>query len=223
MTGENVLRIGLVILAVSSTIIGAWGLFAPESFFDDFPGSGHHWVSSLPPYNEHLTRDYGSMNLVLAVVLAIAAATLSRVAVLAALLAVLVNGVPHFVFHAGHQGGLSDGEQAANLIALAMPIALASLLLVVAWRRNAPAARSRLHSAARTPSASVSACSLPLPPQRSRVLQLFGHPENLLMCRTKQHMLTGESRGASPLWWGSGGVPQIKSTSLGGRVGRMTP
>jgi hypothetical protein len=141
MTGENVLRIGLAILAVSSAIIGGWGLFAPASFFDGFPGSGHHWVSSLPPYNEHLVRDYGSMNLALAVVLAIAATTLSRTAVLAGLLAVLVSGVPHFVFHAGHQSGLSGGEQTVELIALALPIALAALLLVMAWRRNAATAR----------------------------------------------------------------------------------
>ncbi len=135
MTGENALRIGLVILALSLAVIGGWGLFAPGSFFHDFPGIGHRWVASLPPYNEHLVRDYGSMNLALAAVLAIAAATLSRAAVLAGLLAVLVNGVPHLVFHAGHQGSLSDGEQAANLIAQAMPLGLAALLLVMAWRR----------------------------------------------------------------------------------------
>jgi uncharacterized membrane protein (GlpM family) len=136
MTSENVLRLGLVLLAMSAAIIGVWALFAPESFFEDFPGSGHAWVSSLPPYNEHLARDYGSMNLALAVVLAVAAWTLARAVVLAGLLAVLVNGLPHLVFHASHQGTLSDGDQAANLIALATPIVVATLLLLVHWRQG---------------------------------------------------------------------------------------
>jgi hypothetical protein len=135
MTSENVLRLGLVLLAMSAAIIGVWALFAPESFFEDFPGSGHAWVSALPPYNEHLTRDYGSMNLALAVVLAIGAATLSRSLVLAGLLAVLVNAVPHFVFHAWHQGALLDRDQVAQLGALAVPIVVAVLLLAVQWRR----------------------------------------------------------------------------------------
>ncbi len=78
----------------------------------------------------HLAACTGSMNLALAVVLAVAAATLSR----AAALAVLVSGVPHFAFHAGHQDGLSGGEQTAELIALAMPVGLAALLLALAWR-----------------------------------------------------------------------------------------
>jgi hypothetical protein len=34
--------------------IGIWGLLAPHSFFNDFPGAGHHWVSALGPYNEHM-------------------------------------------------------------------------------------------------------------------------------------------------------------------------
>lgn len=135
MRSEQLLRAGLGLLAASAVMVGAWALVAPESFFDDFPGNGHAWVSALPPYNEHLTRDYGSMNLAIAIVLAMGAATLSRHLVLAGLVAVLVNAVPHFVFHASHQGVLSDGDQVANLGALALPIVVPALLLVLQWRR----------------------------------------------------------------------------------------
>ena len=130
------LRGGLGLLAASAGLIGVWALLAPQSFFDDFPGSGLALVSALPPYNEHLIRDYGSMNLALAFVLAIGAATLSRWVVIAGLGAVLINGVPHLIFHAGHQGTLSDSDQTSQLIALALPVIVAAALLVLVWMRE---------------------------------------------------------------------------------------
>jgi hypothetical protein len=39
------------------------------------------------------------------------------------------------VFHAWHQGALSDRDQVAQLGALAVPIVVAVLLLAVQWRR----------------------------------------------------------------------------------------
>ena len=49
-------------------------------------------MSALPPYNEHLTRDVGSLNLALTIVLAAAAVTLSIPLVRAALVATLADG-----------------------------------------------------------------------------------------------------------------------------------
>ena len=43
--------------------IGIWGLVAPHSFFSNYPGFGHHWVSALGLYNEHLVRDYAAAEL----------------------------------------------------------------------------------------------------------------------------------------------------------------
>ncbi len=142
MRSDYVLRGGLGLLAASSVLIGVWALFAPQSFFDDFPGSGLALVSALPPYNEHLTRDYGSMNLALALVLIIGAATLARWVVVAGLGAVLVNGVTHFIFHADPQGSLSDSDQTSNLVALALPIVVAAALLVVVWARESGAGQA---------------------------------------------------------------------------------
>lgn len=136
MKYQHVLRAALALLAASAAMMGAWALLAPQSFFDEFPGDGVALVAALPPYNEHLTRDFGSLNLALAVVLAMAAVTASRPLVLAALAATVVNGVPHLLFHASHQGGLSDSDQAANLIGLAAPIAIAGALLFAEWWRS---------------------------------------------------------------------------------------
>jgi len=34
----------------------------PEAFLTSFPGTGHHWVSALGPYDEHLVADHGTYN-----------------------------------------------------------------------------------------------------------------------------------------------------------------
>ena len=57
------LRGGLLVLAVSALTVGLWALLVPRSFYDDFPLPGRAWVSTLGPYNEHLVRDVGALNL----------------------------------------------------------------------------------------------------------------------------------------------------------------
>ena len=46
--------------------VGLQALFAPRSFYDDFP-IGRGWVAMDGPYNQHLVRDVGSLNLALVV------------------------------------------------------------------------------------------------------------------------------------------------------------
>jgi hypothetical protein len=53
----------------------------------------------LGPYNEHLVRDVGALNLALGVLLATAALLLERRLVQVSLIAYLVYAVPHFAFH----------------------------------------------------------------------------------------------------------------------------
>src|SRR5919198_1414800 len=64
------IRVGLVLLALPSAVIAAWSLISPRGFYDNFPGAGRHWVSALPPYNEHLLRDFGAANVTIALVIA---------------------------------------------------------------------------------------------------------------------------------------------------------
>lgn len=126
------LRLGLLFLTVSSGVIGVWAVLAPRSFYDDFPGGGRSWVSALPPYNEHLVRDVGGLYLALTVVLLAAAVIMERRLVIVALVAALVNAVPHFIFHVGHTDGLSTGDQIAQTVSLALVLAVPIALLPVA-------------------------------------------------------------------------------------------
>jgi len=131
-----VVRIGLGVLAISGAVLGVWAGLAPHSFYDDFPGFGRHWVSVDGPYNEHLVRDVGWLNLALTVVTVWAMVTLARSLVLAILVGWLVVDLPHLVYHAANLDGLSTGDSTAEIISLALGPAIAAALLVLVARRD---------------------------------------------------------------------------------------
>lgn len=120
----------LVVLGLVATQVGVWATFFPRSFYDDFPGSGRVWVSVDGPYNEHLVRDVGSLNLALAAVSLIAAVTLSVWLVRAAAVGWLLYGVPHLVYHLRHLDPYETGDQIAVSVSLAIPVVAA---VVVLW------------------------------------------------------------------------------------------
>ncbi len=130
------LRAGLAFLAIGSLAVGIWQLFGPQSFYDDFPGAGHQWVSALPPYNEHLMRDAGGLNIALGIVVGWGAVSLQRGLVLAGLIAYLVNALSHFIFHLFNLEGMEMDDQVGNAVTLGFVIVLPSLLLVLAARRT---------------------------------------------------------------------------------------
>jgi hypothetical protein len=133
----NALRVLLGILTVSATVVGAWAAFAPRSFYDDFPGLGQIWVAVDGPYNEHLVRDVGSLNLALAIVTLCAAATLARATVVASTLAWLAYGVPHFVYHARHLGPFDATQAVAVLTSVGSTSVLALVVLALERTRAA--------------------------------------------------------------------------------------
>lgn len=128
MTYQRWTRIALGYLTLVSLEIGVWAQFAPRSFYDNFPGLGRAWVAVNGPYNEHLVRDVGGLNLGLAAVLIIALITLSRPTIIAASVASLLYGIPHLVYHIANTDGLATGDVAVSLGGLALfaviPIAL---------------------------------------------------------------------------------------------------
>lgn len=130
------LRIGLIALTVSSGVTGGWALLAPRSFYDDFPGGGRSWVSALPPYNEHLVRDVGGLYVALTLVLLAAAVIMERRLVIVALVAALVNAVPHFIFHVAHVDELSTGDQIAQTASLLFVMVVPMALLPFAVARE---------------------------------------------------------------------------------------
>lgn len=136
------LRAGLVFYLGVELLVGAWAAAWPRGFYHDFPWPGHPWVALLPAYNEHLIRDFGGMNLALAVVFGVAAATLDRRLTRTVLVAYLVFAMPHLVFHLNHLapfGTVDAVAQSAALVALAL---LPLLLLTLVGRHHGKAGRS---------------------------------------------------------------------------------
>jgi hypothetical protein len=129
-------RIGLAYIAAGYALVGFWAAFAPRSFYTDFPGAGRHWISPDGPYNQHLIRDVGELNLALLVVVVVALVTLSLPAVRAALLATVVNGVLHVVYHVGHVDMFSSSDQVAIIASLVLAPLVAVVLLATV--RDAP-------------------------------------------------------------------------------------
>jgi hypothetical protein len=135
---ERVIRAALVALAVVAVSAGVWASVSPRAFYDNYPGLGHAWVAADGPYNEHLIRDFGALNLALAVVTIVAAVTLGRAVVIAAALAWLVFQVPHFVYHLRHLDVFDTADKAAVVVGLAAAVVLPIVILVAESRRTAP-------------------------------------------------------------------------------------
>src|SRR3954447_18616771 len=93
------IRFGLWYLCLTSAYAAVWILLAPKGFYDSFPSGPAHWVSALPPYNEHLERDFGAAGLGLAALAAMAAVWLDRRLVQATAVAFLVYSLPHLAYH----------------------------------------------------------------------------------------------------------------------------
>ena len=135
-------RICLLLLALPALEIGIWATLAPHSFFNSFPGGGRHWVAVDGPFNEHLVRDFGAMNLALALVLLVALVVGSRLLVTTAATAYFLWAVPHALYHFFNMQVLSSGDQIANGITLAISVALPLAIIWSAYRTS-PASSSR--------------------------------------------------------------------------------
>lgn len=136
-------RIALGYLIVVTTQIGLWALVAPRSFYADFPGLGRAWVSVDGPYNEHLVRDVGALNLALAVVLIAAFVRLSRELTTIAGLATLAWGVPHAAYHLANTDGLGGSDIAVSVGGLVLFAVIGGGLLWSGPRLDASSAARR--------------------------------------------------------------------------------
>ncbi|MGH9026486.1 MAG: hypothetical protein ACRDWD_10300 [Acidimicrobiia bacterium] len=139
---ETVLRIGVWFLGLSALLTGAWAALTPRSFYDDFPGFGRTWIAPDGPYNEHLVRDVGELYLALAVVTIAAAVTLSRPLVRSVLLAWMLSGVLHTVYHARHTDPFDAADAVAIVGSLVLQPVLAAVLLYLTYPARDRAALS---------------------------------------------------------------------------------
>jgi hypothetical protein len=126
------IRIALLYLAITTGILAVWILVAPRSFYDDFPGGSAHWVSALPPYNEHLERDFGAASLGIALLAGLAAYWMDRRVIQAAALTWIAAGLPHLIYHLTTTEHYSTGDNVASLIGLALDVVLPLGILYLA-------------------------------------------------------------------------------------------
>jgi hypothetical protein len=134
------IRLGLAYLAITSAYVSLWILLAPKGFYDSFPTGPGEWVSALPPYNEHLERDYGAAGLGLAALAGLAAVWMDRRVIQATAAAFIVAAIPHLAYHLTTTESYSTADNVQSLIGLALPIAV-SLGLLVAARRPGTVAK----------------------------------------------------------------------------------
>jgi hypothetical protein len=126
------IRIALIYLAITIGWLAIWILIAPRGFYDNFPGGSAHWVSALPPYNEHLERDFGAAALGLALLAALGAYWMEKRVVQAAALTLLAAGTPHLIYHLTTTEHYSTGDNVASLIGLALDVVLPLGILYLA-------------------------------------------------------------------------------------------
>jgi hypothetical protein len=136
---RGVIRFALIYLTVAIGLVAAWILIAPKGFYDNFPGGSTHWVSALPPYNEHLERDFGGAGLGLAVLAGLAAFWMERRVVQVAAVSLLVAGLPHLAYHLTTTGHYSTADNVGSLAGLALDALLPlALIYLVSDAAQAP-------------------------------------------------------------------------------------
>ncbi|OMC26777.1 hypothetical protein [Mycobacterium colombiense] len=127
---QTALRAGVWFLTFVEIVVGLVATLAPRAFYDYVP-----WVDLIPPYSEHLMRDYGAMNLSLALVFIVAAITMEPRMVRVALGAYLLFAIPHLIFHLTHLEHFTTAAAVWQTIVLTVAVLLpAALLILAAWR-----------------------------------------------------------------------------------------
>jgi nucleoside-diphosphate-sugar epimerase len=136
MPGERTPLVQTVLLAflgLSALGLGIYATFTPRAFYDDFP-NGRAWVAADGPFNEHLVRDFGGLNLALGFLLLAAAWVGGRTLVRIAATSSLLFAVPHLVYHLRHLEHYDGADKAANAISLTGAVVLAAIVLALSLR-----------------------------------------------------------------------------------------
>ena len=139
MLHPRLVRLCLLLLALTPLFVGFGALLFPHTFYGDFPPGGRHWVDRLGPYNEHLLTDFGGALLGQAAVLLLAAWWLDRRVVIAALVG----------YHLTTTSAYSTSDNVASIFGLALSVLLSVALLAYTATATGsrPTAGSVAHSA----------------------------------------------------------------------------
>lgn len=143
--------IALAYLGLSALALGLYATFFPRGFYDDFP-FGRRWIAVDGPFNEHLIRDFGGLNLALACFTLAAAVVGGRAMVRAAAASTILFGWPHVVYHLRHAHVYGTADKLSSIGGIAFSVVLAAAVLVSSMRSTrAPRSRSAGSSTAPRP------------------------------------------------------------------------
>lgn len=132
---RTITRVLLVVFGLVEAVTGIWPLVSPTGFYQDFPGFRTSWVAMDGPFNEHLLRDFGGLNLGLATLL-IGAAVIGTTAVARlAGVSALVFGIPHFAYHLGHVGQFERIDQVLVVASTGLGVLLPLAVVLAPARR----------------------------------------------------------------------------------------
>jgi hypothetical protein len=132
-------RVSLLVLAAAQGTLGLWAVISPRGLYDNYPGAGFEWVSALPPYNEHLVRDVGSLSIGLALASLLAALWTERRVVQVVAVAWLAWAIPHIAYHTTTTEAYSTRDNVLSLLGLALEV-LVPIALLIASRGLPPKA-----------------------------------------------------------------------------------
>ncbi|WP_329056523.1 hypothetical protein OG738_02390 [Amycolatopsis sp. NBC_01488] len=132
---RTITRVLLVVFGLVEAMVGIWPLVSPSGFYQDFPGFRTSWVAMDGPFNEHLLRDFGGLNLALAALLVgVAVIGTTAVARLAGV-AGLLFGLPHFLYHLGHVAHFERIDQVLIIATTALGVVVPLVVLAIPGRR----------------------------------------------------------------------------------------
>ena len=128
-------RVLLVLFGLVEALVGTWPLVSPTGFYQDFPGFRTGWVAMDGPFNEHLLRDFGGLNLTLAALLVGAAVIGTTAVARLAGVAGLLFGLPHFLYHLGHVSHFERIDQVLIVATTALGVVVPLVVLAIPGRR----------------------------------------------------------------------------------------
>jgi hypothetical protein len=137
---RTITRVLLVVFGLAEAVTGTWPLVSPTGFYQDFPGFRAGWVSMDGPFNEHLLRDFGGLNLALAALLSGAAVIGTTAVARLAAVSALLFGVPHFLYHLGHVAHFERTDQVLIVATTGLGVVVPLVLLLLPGRRVSPPA-----------------------------------------------------------------------------------
>ena len=128
------LRLGLLALGLGKGVVATSAIIAPGSYWMGMSLFGGRGSAVVGPYNPHLVTDLGAALLAVAGFLLLAAVGLERRLVQAALVALLLQGLPHLGYHLS--AVLADGfpNEIGSLLTTTLSLELAVFLLVLSRR-----------------------------------------------------------------------------------------